>query len=145
MFPKQPQVQEFLLHYIIYSLFFKRACHPNLQQFHMHTVPPLCRIQVQQVLIQIITHFISSKLTWHSTKENYVKISPKSVTVSSSAGINWRPHTFFVLQTNTAILKGNPVTPRLDVINSSHDSFKFSRYQLKTSYILCSSNEHSHP
>ena len=141
MFPKQPQVQEFLLHYIIYSLFFKRACHPNLQQFHMHTVPPLYRIQVQQVLIQIITHFISSKLTRHSTKENYVKISPTSetasVTVSSSAGINWRPHTFFVLQTNTAILKGNPVTPRLDVINSSRDSFKSSTYQLK--YILISS------
>ena len=141
MFPKQPQLQEFLLHYMIYSIFFKRACYSNLEQFHMHTVPPLCRIQVQQVLIQIITHSISSKWTRHTTKENYVKISQTSetasVTVSSSAGINWRPHIFFALQTNTVILKWNPVTPRPDVINSSRDIFKSTTYQLK--YILISS------
>ena len=51
--------------------------------------------------------------------------------------VSKRPHTLFVLQTNTAILKGNTVTPRLDVINSSRDSFKCSTYQLK--YILISS------
>ena len=65
-----------------------------------------------------------------------------SATDSSSADINFRHHTFFVLLMNMIFLKGNSVASWLDVINSLRNCFKFRKYYFKTSDILCSKMEH---
>ena len=67
------------------------------------------------------------------------------VSDTSSSGINSNYHTFYFLQINTAYHQRKLCQNIPNIRNSFRHSFKFNRYQLKTSYIICFSNEHSHP